>query len=90
MAEPFSTFHAWVVANFPVDSSPMGEVAGDWRADSEFPTSAGSWEEVEDYLRSIDTDDSVVAMAQHAWGQYRAERAAVESAELADQLVSSV
>ena len=89
MAEPFSTFHSWVLGNFPVDESPMGTVAGDWRVDEEFPTSANSWEEIEAYLVSSGTGEQAISVARHAWSQYMAERTEFEVAELADELASA-
>lgn len=74
MSETFSTFHSWVLGNYPADESPIGELAGDLRSDPEFPTAAASWEEIEVYLSETGASESMVALAHRAWSQYRIER----------------
>lgn len=89
MVERFSTFHAWLLANYPPEAPGLGDLATQLAQDEEFPTSAGSWPEVEQYLRSSGASGTAVELARRAWGQYAAERRDFEVAELTDELVAA-
>lgn len=89
MAEPFSTFHSWLVGNYPADESALGALAADLAQDVEFPTIAGTWEEIQDYLLGAGYDDTRIALARRAWDQYSAERDEFDAAERRDELAGA-